>query len=104
MASRTLVLRRNGALRGGAEAGRLLDRLVAQPGVESVRIEALPLRVTLRVVAELADEAELSAIVKAQPLDRADHAQAPTRPLDPPWLGGSGLLPTLALGRSGAPA
>ena len=102
MASRTLVVRRNGALRGAGEAGRLLDLLVAQPGVESVRIEAMPVRVTLCLVAELADEVRLSAIVKAQPLERADRELASPPPRDRPRTGGSRLLPQLLLGRSSA--
>jgi hypothetical protein len=61
-AHRTLILRRpsNGQSK---EAERLSARLVAQPGVEWVRIDTMPFCVTLRVDPALADQPALRAMV-----------------------------------------
>jgi hypothetical protein len=80
MPRHTLVVRRNGELSQPREVLRLLERLAEQPGVESVRVEATPLRVVLRVVPELADESALRALVHAQQVELESRvaSQLPT--------------------------
>jgi hypothetical protein len=102
MNRRTLVIRRNADLHSAGDARRLLDRLMGQPGVESVRIEALPLRVTLRLVTELADEASLRAIVDAQPLGVLLRGPDSAQPGDRPQGAGISLGSRPAWGRSSA--
>jgi hypothetical protein len=80
MARHTLVVRRNGELSQPRAVRLLLERLAEQPGVESVRVEAAPLCVVLRVVPELADEAALRALVYAQHVELESRVVARPRP------------------------
>jgi hypothetical protein len=91
MTRRTLVIRRNGCLLEPRAAQRLLERLVAEPGVEAVRVEAAPLCVTLRVDPALAQEGALRGLVHAQPIEHGAglgpvSRQAPGRPSLPSLL------------------
>ena len=63
MAHRTLVLRPQAAVGETDAAERLSARLLAEPGVLSVRIDTLPFCVSLRYDPEVADEAALRARV-----------------------------------------